>query len=173
MNTASSNIKVFPAARRIGEADPFSRLMSESTIASIVNRLVDSEGFVITSNTGTISSGVFEFNIFGYYIRIANISSILSSLSSGTSIYATIFLQNFTNDGVTYTELVGTDSETSSPTYSGVEFTTSIPSDRTDQEKHSLKILEKVSGSWKVPSESRMKFSSDSLDIDVIDGGLI
>ena len=170
MNTTSSNIKVFPAARRVSANDPFSRLISESTTASIVNRLIDAEGFVITSNTETISSGVFEFNIFGYYVRVANISSILSSLSSGSAIYATIFLATTTVNSVPYLELVGTDSGSN---YTGVQFTTSIPSDVSNQEKHYLKILEKVSGSWRIPASSRMKFSSESLGIDVVDGGLI
>ena len=170
MVTTSSNIKVFPAARRIGSADPFSRLMSESTIASIINRLIGSEGFIITSSDNAISSGVFEFNLFGYYIKINDIASIISTLSSGTEIYATIFLETFQSGDLSYVELVGSDADSN---YNGVQFTTTVPADQTNKEKHYLKILEKVDGSWKIPAESRIKFGRHDFSIDAIDGGEI
>lgn len=179
-NVLSGNIKVFPAARRTNGNDPFSRLMSESTITSIINRLIDSEGFVIThsdANGGAITGGLFEFNIFGYYIRVEDISDVLSAFSSSTDIYASIALDTVTVDGVSYVQISGMDDTT----YSGVVFSDTVPEQTGTNIIHYLKILTKVGSKWVVPNSaddasvgsSYIKFGKDTLGLYDIDGGEI
>lgn len=168
----SNNIKVFPAARRTGSADPFSRLMSESTITSIINKFLNTEGFVITDSTGTISSGAFEFNIYGYYIKVEHVEDLISQFSSANKIYAAIYLDSSQTgvNNLRYTQLVGVDNGGS---YNGVNFGSQVPADEANKEKHFLLILDKSSGNWKIPSESRIKFNQTGLIIEAIDGGEI
>lgn len=174
----STNIKVFPAVRRSGTADPFSRLMSESTITSIINRLVDYEGFVITRSSEdnkSITSGVFEFNVFGYYVKIADVASLLSNFSSANNndvIYAYVEIDTFnTAPGQTYNlsyeQLVGQDDNN---LYKGVTFQIGEPS---SDDIHYLPILKKEGAIWVVPETSYLKFNKDTLALYDIDGGEI
>lgn len=173
---SSNNIKVFPAVRRTGGADPFSRLMSESTITSIVNRLVDYDGFVITRSTQSnkqIASGVFEFSIFGYYVKIENVSSLISQFSSASNIYAYIDLDTSdTNPGqsnnLSYKQLIGQDVDSS---YQGIKFESTEPQATSD--RHILHILTKLNNVWVVPETSYLKFSKNTLALYDIDGGEI
>ena len=181
---SSNSIKIFPAVRRTGSADPFSRLMSESTITSIINRLIDYDGFVITHSAAdnkSISSGVFEFNVFGYYIRIADVSELLSNFTSAVDvdlIYASILLdETETNPGesnnLTYVQLYGQDTQGSASSYEGVNFGIGQPTNTGSYTLHFLPILEKQNDIWVVPETSYLKFSKDTLALYDIDGGEI
>ena len=162
MNLDSSKIKVFPSARRNYSGDQFSRLMSESSLVSIVNKLVDTDGFVITSSY-TADSPI-EFNIHGYYFNVSDVDDItdsFSSLSTGGKVYAIITLSSATTGGVTFTELSGIDDNLTNK-YEGVTFDTSSGSGSLT---YSLPILQKTSSGWKIPEASLIKFNTD--------GGLI
>lgn len=160
----SDKIKVFPSARRNdGVNDPFSRLMSESTLVSIVNRLIDTDGFVITNEY--VANSPLEFNIHGYYFKVANVGNIVSSFSSvatGTLVYAIITLSQISGAALTFLELKNIDD---SGKYQGVLFDTSIPTPTGTDEVYSLAVLEKTSSGWKIPYDSLIKFNND--------GGLI
>lgn len=165
----SGKIKVFPASRRVGSADPFSRLMSESTITSIVNRLISSDGFVITHYESNYEiSGLFEFNIFGYYIRVDDIEDVLDAFDDYTSIYASIELDDTATSGLHYLQIVGIDDTN----YTGVKFTDTA---RTGTNIHCIKLFERTttSSNWEVPDESYIIFSKDNLSLYDIDGGEI
>lgn len=169
MNLSSDNIKIFPATRRSGEYDPFSRLMSESTITSIINRLVDCDGFVINDELDVFNDSLdnnkpLEFNIFGYYIKIPNIKELLNAFSSATDIYASITLdgeQVPSSTGPSYTQVVGIDEN---DVYNGVTFSSSEPT--VSDTVHALHILTKVGTNWTIPKASVIKFYE-------IDGGEI
>lgn len=62
----SLNVKVFPSTLR-NTFDPSARLTTEYNLCSIINRLVDQESFVISSN---IEDTIFYFNIHGYIFSV-------------------------------------------------------------------------------------------------------
>ena len=159
----SDYIKVFPSARRNYGNDPFSRLMSESSLVSIINRLVDTDGFVITNLYN--DNAPFEFNIFGYYFKVnltSHITSLFSGATTGTKIYASITVSSVQGTDLTFQELVGVDEDTQSNVenspkeYQGVTFSTSAPGSG-----HYLVILEKTSNGWAIPPTSQIKFNTD------------
>lgn len=82
----SDNIKVFPTTQRSNK-DASARMMTEFNLTSIINRLVDKKCFVISGdqldNDGyfAIDNGRFEFNIFGYYFSILNITELLKAVT--------------------------------------------------------------------------------------------
>lgn len=170
---ASEKISVFPAVRRAG-SKPLARLMSEQALVGIVNKLINLEGFVISSS---LSDDVpLEFNLYGYYFKIVN---PVTSLGLGTtytsgSVYAHIELVTSTaGDNLQYEELFGQDDNgnytglviDSSPDYTPVN----------GGVVRTLRIAEFSSSAsgWQIPSESKIRFSKDSLDLSVIDGGII
>lgn len=171
----STQVKVFPSTRR-GTNQVSARLITEYFLVGIVNKLIDTQGFVITPDPPSgyfpqTSTAQFEFNIHGYYFVIANISKILSEFRTSQEIYARIKL---TDDSCI--ELKGQDetadlevTDDSVFRYHGVEFVNYKPSD----DYYYLLLFKKgESTNWYVPSESRIKFFTKSISID-IDGGEI
>ena len=163
MYLSSDKIKVFPSARRNESTDTFSRLMSESTIVSIVNRLIETEGFVITN--AYTNNGQLEFNIHGYYFNITDSTEIIAAYSGVTNVvlYASIIISSFAP--LTFKELKNCDN---GGLYEGlvVGDSTTIPTPVGNEEVFTLAILEKVNGNWIIPEESKIKFTH-------INGGII
>ena len=174
-NVLSANINVFPSTKR-GNYQRSARLISESNLVGIVNKLLDSDKFVITQNVSGIAplTSPFEINIHGYYFIIDTCNLIITSVSpssSNTSIWANIIT------GVTdgYTELVGQDSGGDNSTYGGISF--SLDGAETSalsagQTRYSLKILEKSGNDWVIPQDSSVKYSATRF-MGNIDGGVI
>lgn len=163
----SNSISVFPSARRMNK-QVSARLISEASLANIVNKLIETDGFVITpepedSETGFIAQDPFEFNIHGYYFRADHANDITALADTGsTKIYANIFLDTTTD--INYTELKAADSSINeldeSSYFKGVEFSNDDPLPTAD---YSLLLFskEQLSGGnsgWIVPIESRLKF---------------
>ena len=122
---SSSDIKeIFPSTK----TKTINKLITENSITRIINRLLDVEGYVISSefpesvinsyiqspNNNTyipISNGIqncdLEFSIRGYYFNLGKYSDLLSSinLSPGESLVANIYISNDTE----YPELYGQD----------------------------------------------------------------
>lgn len=166
-NMLSSKISVFPSTRR-GTQDPKSRLVSESSFANIVNKLIETKGFVITPDPtsgswGDSDNNSFEFNIYGYYFNISDLSYLFSLFDNQSSnIYAYIELATNGN----YVELAGQDSmpnNSSELEYTGVKFVSENPN-----KEHELLLFTKSNDIWIVPPESRIRF-----DFGDIDGGVI
>lgn len=174
----SENILVFPSTKR-GSKQVSARLLSEATLTSIVNKFLDTDGFVITSEDEYGLDNPFEFNIHGYYFRVATTREIINSLANSTlAIYANIILKEEGN----YLQLQGQDDETVDPNtsivtssiYKGINFSDNGPIVSGDGTVYSLLILQRDStnSEWYVPADSRYKFTKESLDIE-IDGGII
>ena len=166
---ASSEMKeVFPSAKRVSQVQ-MSKMMSEMALVRLINSLIDKDGFVITSAYDAAQP--FAFNISGYYFEVTTGQSILTAAGVTTSgeIYAHIFV-NETASGVAYRELQGTDENSE---YTGVLFDTSdTATSQSGEVAYTLHILSVADSVVTIPAESKVKFSSDSVNIDIIDGGL-
>lgn len=169
----SENVNVFPSTRRTYSQSAFStRLMTESAIARLINKLIDYEGFVISD---TINNTLFEVNIYGYYFQIVNLSTFISSnFSSDSAIYASIIIDP---SGLpSYQELYVPAENSSVTTFQGLIFTNdgnpsvTLP---TNGFLKTLKIAIKENSTWIIPDESRMKFNLRSVGLIEIDGGII
>lgn len=168
---ASSYVTVFPSAKR-SLTQPQSRLVSEASLVSIVNKLVNSEGFIVSSESAITDANPLEFNIFGYYFKITSPYTALGLASlTTTDVYAHIEIVTTGTGENAYAELYGQDS---SDMYTGLVIDQS--SSYTPQQSgvvKSLKIAEYSSNAWQVPASSRLKFTNASIDITEIDGGII
>lgn len=161
---ASNNISVYPSARR-GVERPESRLVTESALVRIVNKLIDTEGFVISSEFTDASP--FEFNIYGYYFKISPANAITSFILSpveNQTIYGVINLASVSDD---ITELSGQDEDGA---YTGIKFT---DQEITGDGIKCLALLKYTSGNWIIVPESKLKFNSSSSQQTNVDGGII
>lgn len=145
----SSNIIVFPATKRDASYQRQSRQMSEENLVGIINKLIDTNAFVISYEGNTI-----EFNIHGYYFKVSGINDIISSFSN--NVYATITLS--TNGD--YVEIANGDEDNQ---YKGLTLT---DSEQTGENVHCLKILQKINNMWGIPDESKIKFNINSINFD-------
>ena len=80
----SDRIKVFPCGGRNSTYDPLARLTSEQNLISIINKLIDKDGFIISSHTVDwdmrTQSNEYLFNLKGYLFAISRgASSIIDS----------------------------------------------------------------------------------------------
>ena len=158
----SEKIKIFPSAKR-GVTKPYSRLTTEQSFVKIVNKLIDTDGFVINLDRNEL-----EFNIHGYYIN-ADLTSLTELFPSSLNIYAKIKLvqvgDNFELDGV---------DDAIDEEYKGVQF--SDTSSTLADGEYELKVLsrETASDNWIIPEESEFKFTNKSFNFDiVVNGGVI
>ena len=166
---ASDNIFVYPSARR-GISKPEARLVSESALVRIVNKLIDKQGFVVTETFSNY--GTFEFNIYGYYFKINeghNITDMFTIVSPNTTIYGKI---NLTEMSDNFVELAGQDDLVDSTYYfKGIEFTTTEPTESATVKY--LALLTNADGSWGIVPDSRFKFDDHSFQSLSVDGGII
>ena len=171
----SENISVYPSARR-GATSLESRLVTESALVNIINKLIDSDGFVITKTFDP--DKVFEFNIHGYYFKLvtgAVLTSMFEDASNNSTIYGIIHLAKIS--GSAY-ELSGQDeviqqSEDEEPTvvFTGIEFSLDIPTSGDDVYYLAL-VSKNETGNWVIVPGSKFKFNSESTSGVVnIDGG--
>lgn len=164
-NIGTSKIEVFPSARRV-RTQASARLFSESSFVNIINKLIDTKGYVVTPETDDNTATYigfkpiekFDFNIFGYYFTVEKASDIISLAgSSDLDIYASIVLDTDGN----FAELTGQDDN---GVYEGLIFTSTAPSDSDVgeyQKVYSLLLFQRASTSsaWYIPSSSRVKFT--------------
>lgn len=164
---ATEQITVFPSTKR-ADKQVSARLMTEQAIVGIVNRLIDRDGFVVTTDDELQGDSgdkhVFAFNIHGYYFEIssyAELKALYNDDESAMNIYAHIFVDTTGN----YTELFGQDDEGK---YQGLQFSSNgTVENSNNREEHKLLLLtrEAFESRWFVPNESRIKFE--------LDGGVI
>lgn len=169
MNLESGKIKIFPTPNRGTDYQPQARLVTEFNLTNIVNRLVDKESFVISyDNTPAGIENNIIFNIYGYWIKANLKDNSLLTNASNSLLYARIQVKKLSNSD--FTELQGEDTNN---TYSGVEFLAGNP-DTDSNGWHSLKLLEKVNGTWQVPEDSWVKFttSATTRSVTIDDGDL-
>lgn len=108
----SNNISVFPTSGRPTH-DPWGRLTTEYNLTSLINTLLNVDGFVITDPGGytsikdennnennyiksndagsnSITQGRFQFNIKGYIFTIFDINTLITQFSTENAIYANL-----------------------------------------------------------------------------------
>lgn len=160
----SSNILVFPTTKR-GDNQRSARLLSEQSLVSIINQLVDEQAFVISKE---YSTGEFQFNINGYYFKVLNMGAIISAVgSSANEVWANISMTETSAGPDNFIELDGQDD---GGEYKGVVFTSSAQSSA----DFSLKLLSKVNNIWTIPRESQIRFDANTVFGDLtVDGGVI
>lgn len=171
----TEDIFVFPSSRRMNK-QVSARLISEASLANIVNKLIETDGFVITPEPesgdyveqGFIPTEPFEFNIYGYYFKADSANKIINLFDnvSPYTIYANIYLDQSTDPN--YVELAGQDDYINESLvnlyYKGVTFSTENLSEAaTNPADYSLLLFQKETFSggtqkWVVPIESRLKF---------------
>ena len=169
----SENVNVFPSTRRTYSQSAFStRLMTESAIARLINKLIDYEGFVISE---TINDDLFELNLYGYYFQVTKLQEfITSNFNSDTNLYASVIIDP--SGSPAYQELYVPAENSSVTTFQGLIFTNdenpsvTLP---TNGFLKTLKIAIKENSTWIIPDESRMKFNLRSVGLIEIDGGII
>lgn len=170
----SDKINVFPSTRRTYSQTAFStRLMTESAIARLINKLIDYDGFVISEEIN--DNTIFELNIYGYYFQITNFVAFLNStFSSASDIYASIIIDP--SGSPSYQELYVPAENASATTFQGLIFSSdgnpsvTLP---TNGFLKTLKIAVKENSNWIIPDESRAKFNLRSVGLLEIDGGVI
>lgn len=189
MHLNSEAVGVFPTTGR-PQKDPLGRLTTEYNLTSLINTLLDVDGFVITNNIDGFdnnSEGAFQFNIKGYIFTIHNIGGFLKSLnnsidtsiSNATNLFASIKLKIDAGSSATSTgdenlqriqSIVGIDDAVEGK-YTGLTI-----SDAKIDGSYSLHILEKRQDGdtykWHVPEESKIKLktSGDNRSISIDDG---
>ena len=161
-NLKSDHISIFPTPNRVATYQREARLITESNLINIVNRLVDKDSFVISY---IAAQNKITFNIHGYWIE-ADLTQ--SGLLTGESLYARIRID--TPVGSAFTELQGDDTN---GIYSGVEFLNSYSGTDADG-YYSLKLLENIDGTWQVPEDSWVKFTTNATtrSVTIDDGDL-
>ena len=128
-NLNSKKIIAYPVVNRNLEVtgDITSRHTSEDLLTGIVNKLIDTDGFVITKREDFELGKPFSFNIHGYYFKVEKFEDILNlfdSLVKNDRIYAAIDLISRGS----WLELAGQDMPVGDPTeltnykYSSVNF---------------------------------------------------
>lgn len=170
---ASTGIDVFPSTRR--SSYPTSRLMSEENVVSIVNKFLDTDGFVISNS---LTEAGLDFNIHGYYFHV-DYTPLLAAASSiaNSDIYAHIILITTENSesGENYIELWGQDNDNvfQGLTLTGDTNNPENPQSGSSAEFYHLKILTRTENNdYVIPDESKFKFLEKSVDFEV-DGGVI
>lgn len=151
----SNKISIFPTPYRGANYQPQARLVTEFNLINIVNRLVDKDSFVISYDPKDPNRSI-TFNIHGYWIK----ADLETAYTTG-NLYASINVSP--TEGTDFIELVGGDDGKG---YTGVDFTTSLPSNTS----YYLKLL----ADNQVPEDSWVKFTTDAetRSITIDDGDL-
>ena len=144
-----NQLNIFPVSNRT--AKPYDNWLTEFNLSSIINQLVGNQnGFVITENVS--ADAPIEFNIGGYYFRVAQASYIRSAAdgsSSGNFNNPSSFV-DFKKEGGYYKATIKVSTDADNPTLMGSD----NPSDNQVESK-SL-TLNLFNSSYQVPPESRL-----------------
>lgn len=152
----SNKIHVFPfgSTRKV---DPIARIFNEQNLSRLVRNLTDVTGFVISYDEST---NVMEFMLYGYYFK----ADLTDVIVSGEPLYVSINVQKEFNSSYDYDEfyeyLLGGDTDGTGETVATSEFTAVTFGNDASEGNYSLYILDK---DGKVPTESKSKFSLDSI----------
>ena len=141
-------LNIFPVSNRT--AKPYDNWLTEFNLSSIINQLVGNQnGFVITEN---VSAGApIEFNIGGYYFRVAQASYIRSAVdgnSNGNFNSPSSFVE-FRKEGGYYKAVIRVSTNANNPTLMG--------SDESNIQAGGRELdLNLFDTSYKVPDSSRL-----------------
>ena len=131
---SSKNVEVFPVAKARSTDAPGTRIFTERNISNLSRQLLseDNPGYIISCKNGSGNNFNVAFNLYGYYF---NITDFNPSTFTGDTIYANI---NIDANG----EIAGQDVEGN---YEGLDLTNTATK---TNGWVSLKLFEKVNGSW-------------------------
>lgn len=145
-----NQLNIFPISNRTSK--PYDNWLTEFNLSSIINQLVGNQtGFVITETVR--ANDPIEFNIGGYYFKVAQASYIKSAVDektdSGSSLSSFV---TFEEDGSGYyTASIKVSKDTDNPILLGSDDLTDIPTILFD-----TKTLKLFNSNYQVPSESRL-----------------
>ena len=145
MSISSENIFVFPCVSRSKNYDLKAKLMSEENITNIIKSITDKKSYVINDDLSNL-----EFVIDGYYFKLIN-----KTLTGNQ--YAYISTNKDDDPSSTFTILKGDDNG-----FQGLTISEQKPDD-----KDYLTLCE----GGKIPVDSKIKFSRESLNMSNIDCG--
>lgn len=154
----AGDVRIFPISNRT--ANTGNNFATEYNIASIINQLTGSDGFVITETFDVNKE--FSFNIAGYCFTIEAeaLDTVLKNVpDSATNLYAYISFSN-TGGNIDYRKISGEDAagaQGDETTFVNFTVDKNIFSAAGNT---GLIILarENVSQPWKIPDTSRIKF---------------
>lgn len=164
----ASNVRIFPISNRT--VNTGNNFATEYNIASIINQLTGSVGFVITEEY--VAGKEFSFNIAGYCFTVKGgaLDSLLENVSGdATALYAYISFSNIeSNIDIDYRKISGEDAEVGTTNF--VQFTTKET--EASQGGGALILLSRaklsekplIYSSWRVPDTSRIKFIPHQID---------
>ena len=174
---SSNKIRVFPSVGR-SNYDIESQLMNENNISQIVRSLCRSRKDYVLSTK--LSTGPFEFVIYGFYFKILDASTTLSSITSGegvTEIWAGINIDanaeannqssnyqllQLANTSVQNNEIIDLDRENQ---FQGIIFGTTEDEVNGGQGEnyHTLRLLVKDGDTFKVPAQSLLHLNTTEI----------
>lgn len=163
----SNNITVFPSTKR-GDVQRSARLLSEQSLVSIINQIVDVDAFVITRE---YSGSDFQFNIHGYYFKVSDFNAVVSALGNPDNVWASISLVSTSTSSDNFVEIDGQDEgQGDAMEYTGVQFSASQPTGAT----YYLHLLSKSNNVYAIPSRSQIRFDPKMVFGDItVDGGVV
>lgn len=150
INPSSSQVKVFPSAKRVNYQKT-SRIFTESTLKDMQVLVSDKKSFVMSHE---IDNYTIEFVVDGYYFKLTSIDSITSNFND--KIYANITVTEEILNIDDFSELNGQDEDN---VYKGLTLTDNPLTDSAE----SLLILKKENNGWIIPEESMEKLTWKSL----------
>lgn len=155
-----NNIHIFPVTNKPSEKQ--SRLTTEYNITNIVNRLLDTKSFVITSGAVTAESAL-EFNIQGYYVKVDMISD-LGTPTTASDCYAFIKIKEASDIAKeqTFIELDG--GENDSNKYTGVSFSWENKKPTPKTGEYALHILHYDRTNYTIPRASKIRFNQYAIN---------
>lgn len=136
------NVKIFPVTFNTDN----SNLLSETNISEMLAALTEKRNFVASYDEG----GEIEFYLQGYHCKIDSLTDVFKEATA---------------NGL-WVKLVKDDNElVKSPNdyFEGLEYALTDPG---PDDKNYFQLLTKEDDSWKVPAESYIRFTSQSIDID-------
>lgn len=163
-NLKSNSVEVYPSTRRDTSYQKTSRMFNERNAIAPIKHLAENSSYVITTEFD--ANGAFEFVIDGYYFKINPARVLIEDAGTSLKIFGYIILDTMN----AITELYGVDDPTTS-LYTGLNIVNNtVP----NNSSASLLLLsrETSSGSWTIPNKSTIRYSRNTIDID-IDGGII
>lgn len=132
VHQSSDKIRVFPSSNRTDTYDRNARLNTEHNIVSIVNRLTNSQSFVIdgltvsaNGNKVTIEKG--SCNIYGYYFELDTVTDVVMGNNSDLYLYIILKSLSINNEDSAFSTIQELDGKDESAEYKGLYISTALP----------------------------------------------
>lgn len=142
-----NQLNIFPVSNRT--AKPYDNWLTEFNLSSIINQLVGNQnGFVITENVS--ADAPIEFNIGGYYFRVAKARLIKEAVSQTSVTDPSSFVEFALGRDGYYNATIRVSTDTNNPTLLGSD---NSSDNQVGGESLTLNLF---NSSCQVPPESRL-----------------